>query len=164
MENNSSTAGRHLIIDLVTNNESILKSTEHAETYAYKVTELIDMQLVMPVITMKFPFNSELHQLVKHLESEGTNSLTIEKYSEYVKRKEVDDTGVSSIGIWNTSHLSSHSWNEYKYISIDLFSCNTFEIEEVLEFTKKHYDAKRMDILCVDRFIGKPQIITQFTK
>jgi len=163
MQINPSLAGRHLIIDLVTNDIDLLNNTSHAEEFSYKVTEITGMQLVIPVITMKFPFNSELHQFTKKLKNEGTTSPVIKQYTDYVERKERDDTGVSSLGLWNTSHLSTHSWTECSYISIDLYSCLDFEIEPVLEFTRQHYKPNRMDILSIRRFVGAPQETEQFT-
>lgn len=156
-------SGRHLIMDIISNDYHLLNDTKHAEEYIYKVTDVTDMQLVMPVISMKFPFNSELTGFVKKLIKEGTSSPIVEEYTKYVLMKETDDVGVSAFGLWNTSHTSSHSWSEYDYLSVDLYSCNDFAIEPIIELTKEHYGAKRIDIANVLRYVGKPQKIEQFT-
>lgn len=155
-------AGRHLIMDLVTKRENLLNNTEHADNYMYEITEITKMQLVIPVISMKFPFNTELVGLIRKLEGEGTSSPIIKEYKNYVDLKENNDVGVSSIGIWNTSHCCSHSWKKDYYISIDLFSCSDYNITPVLDFTVKHYQAERVDVLNIERYIGQPQKIHQF--
>lgn len=160
---NPSLSGRHLIIDLLSNDYTLLNDTKYAEEYIYKVTEICDMQLVMPVISMKFPFNSELTGFVKKLIKEGTTSPVVEEYTKYVLMKETDDVGVSSFGIWNTSHTSSHSWSEYDYLSLDMYSCNDFNADPIIEFTKEYYNAKRVDVVNMLRYVGSPQKIEQFT-
>ena len=152
-------AGRHLIFDIITYDDKLLNNTSYAEEYMYKITEITQMQLVIPVITMKFPFNSELHGFVHKLKKEGTDSPIIKEYTDYVERKEKDDTGVSSIGIWNTSHISTHSWTETKYISIDLFSCADYNPIPVLDYTVKYYKVKLLHGLDIERYMGKPQIV-----
>ena len=156
-------AGRHLILDIVSKNKDLLNDISYAEKYMYKITEITKMQLVIPVISMSFPFNNELHGFVKKLILEGTDSPIIREYSKYVKEKESNDTGISSVGIWNTSHCSSHSWLDKKYISIDLFSCLNYDINPVIDFTNEYYDVSRVDIADLERYIGSPQIIDQFT-
>lgn len=156
-------AGRHLIIDLISNNIDLLKDIKYAEQYMYEITNMTDMQLVIPVISMSFPFNNELHGFVKKLIKEGTTSPIIKEYSEYVKEKEDNDTGISSIGVWNTSHCSSHSWTNNYYISLDLFSCKNYNSDMVVNFTKEYYDSKRMDIIDIERYIGSPQKFKQWS-
>ena len=162
MDNKDNFAGRHLFIDLISNDEEILKDIKYAEKYMYEITKITEMQLVIPVISMSFPFNSELHGFVKKLIKEGTDSPIIKEYVKYVEQKEKDDTGVSTIGLWNTSHCSSHSWCEKNYISIDLFSCLDYNINPVISFTKEYYKSVRMDICNMERYIGSPQKIGQY--
>ena len=154
-------AGRHLVLDVITKNKKLLNSIQYADEYMYRVTDICGMQLVIPTLSMKFPFSSELVGMVKKLEHEGTDSPIIREYKNYVGAKERDDVGVSSVGIWNTSHCCSHSWMENDYISIDLFSCLDYDINPILEFTKNYYNAKRIDVLNIERYMGAPQKIEQ---
>ena len=151
--------GRHLIMDVITNNKEKLISSEIAEDYIYKVTELAKMQMVIPVINTSFPFSTELVGMMNKINITISN---IDK--KYLSNsKEENDTGVSAIGIWNTSHTASYPWTNEYYVSIDLFSCQDFDIDPIIEYTKQHYDAERIDILNVGRFIGQPQTVNQFT-
>lgn len=40
--------------------------------------------------------------------------------------------GVTGIAIVSASHISVHTWPEYGYLSVDIFSCKAFRLDEVL--------------------------------
>ena len=69
---------------------------------------------------------------------------------------------VSAITVWLESHASLHSWPLDKYISIDLFSCKTFEYNEILKFTKEFMKLKKAHVICVDRMMDSPAELKQF--
>jgi S-adenosylmethionine decarboxylase proenzyme len=64
--------------------------------------------------------------------------------------------GITSIRALSTSHISIHTWPENNYISIDLFSCKYFNVDNIIEYTKNYFNAKRLDISIINRDIGIP--------
>lgn len=158
-------AGRHLILDCVLTDESIpiVSSTEAMAEYLEEVTRITNMTLVIPPISMKFPFSGETQRLIKRLEDEGTSSPVIEEFKQHIKHRDEDQGGVSAITIWLESHASLHSWPLDKYISIDLFSCKMFEYDEILNYTMDFMKLEKANIIVVDRMMDAPAQLKQFT-
>ena len=159
-------AGRHLILDCQLTDESIpiVSSVEKMAEYLEKVTEITGMTLVIPPISMKFPFSGETQRLIKRLEEEGTTSPIIEEFKQHIKHRDNNQGGVSAITVWLESHASLHSWPLDKYISIDLFSCKMFEHEPIIDFTMDFMKLAEANIIVVDRMMDGPAKIKQFTK
>lgn len=159
-------AGRHLILDCQLTDQSIpiVSSVEKMAEYLEKVTEITGMTLVIPPISMKFPFSGETQRLIKRLEEEGTTSPIIEEFKQHIKHRDNDQGGVSAITVWLESHASLHSWPLDKYISIDLFSCKIFEYEPIIDFTMDFMKLHEANIIVVDRMMNGPAKIKQFTK
>ena len=159
-------AGRHLILDCQLTDDSIpiVSSVEKMAEYLEKVTEITGMTLVIPPISMKFPFSGETQRLIKRLEEEGTTSPIIEEFKQHIKHRDNNQGGVSAITVWLESHASLHSWPLDKYISIDLFSCKMFEYEPIIDFTMDFMKLAEANIIVVDRMMDGPAKIKQFTK
>ena len=89
-------AGRHLVLDCTLTDESIpiVTSTEKMAEYLERVTEITGMTLVIPPISMKFPFSGETQRLIKRLEEEGTTSPIIEEFKQHIKHRDEDQGGV----------------------------------------------------------------------
>lgn len=158
-------AGRHLILDCVLTDQSIpiVSSTEAMAEYLEEVTRITNMTLVIPPISMKFPFSGETQRLIKRLEDEGTSSPVIEEFKQHIKHRNEDQGGVSAITVWLESHASLHSWPMDKYISIDLFSCKMFEYDEILKYTMDYMKLDAANIIVVDRMMDAPAQLKQFT-
>lgn len=157
-------AGRHLILDCVLTDESIpiVSSTQAMAEYLEEVTRITNMTLVIPPISMKFPFSGETQRLIRRLEDEGTSSPVIEEFKQHIKHRDEDQGGVSAITVWLESHASLHSWPTDKYISIDLFSCKMFEYDEILKYTMDYMKLDTANIIVVDRMMDAPAQIKQF--
>ena len=151
-------AGRHLILDCILRDESIpiVSSTEKMGEYLEQVTKITGMTLVIPPISMKFPFSGECNRLIRELEKEGTTSPIIEEFKQHIKHRDEDQGGVSAITVWLESHASLHSWPLDKYISIDLFSCKVFEYDEILKYTMDFMKLDTANIIVVDRMMDGP--------
>ncbi len=158
-------AGRHLIIDATLTNDSkeIVSSSEKMAQYLEEITRITDMTLVIPPISMKFPFSGETQRLIKNLEQEGTTSALIEEFKSHIANRDQNQGGVSAITVWLESHASLHSWPQDNYISIDLFSCKVFEITDILEYTLDFMKLDTMNCLVVDRMMDSPASISQFS-
>lgn len=158
-------AGRHLILDCILTDDSIpiVSSIEKMAEYLEQVTKITGMTLVIPPISMKFPFSGETNRLIKQLEEEGTTSPIIEEFKQHIKHRDEDQGGVSAITVWLESHASLHSWPLDKYISIDLFSCKMFEYDEILDYTMDFMKIQTANIIVVDRNMDSPAQLKQFT-
>ena len=154
-----------LIVDAVLSDESIeiVSSTEKMGKYLEEITRITGMTLVIPPISMSFPFSGETQRLIQRLDEEGTTSPLIEEFKQHIKHRDEDQGGVSAITVWLESHASLHSWPLDKYISLDLFSCKTFDYEPVLEFTKEYMKLAELHCTIIDRKMNGPAEIKQFT-
>jgi S-adenosylmethionine decarboxylase len=156
-------AGRHIIIDAVLSSDSkeIVSSVELMAAYLEQITKITGMTLVIPPISMKFPFAGETQRLIKQLEHEGTTSPVIEEFKQHIKQRDTEQGGVSAITVWLESHASLHSWPDDNYISIDLYSCKTFDFEPVIKFTKDFMRLEELNTLVVDRKMNGPAEVTR---
>ncbi len=60
--------------------------------------------------------------------------------------------GVSVIGIVLESHISIHTWPEYQYATVDVYSCGAHtDPEKAFDFIVKALRAKRVEKRSVDR-------------
>jgi S-adenosylmethionine decarboxylase len=157
-------AGRHLVLDCMLTEESIpiVDSTEKMREYLEKVTEITGMTLVIPPISMKFPFSGETNRLIKDLEKEGTTSSVIEQFKQHIKERDSGQGGVSAITVWLESHASLHSWPLDRYISIDLYSCKCFDCKPIIDFTQEYMKLKTLHVTEVDRMMDRPAEIKQY--
>ena len=156
-------AGRHLIIDatLSSKSKSIVSSTQLMSEYLEKITNITGMTLVIPPIAMKFPFAGETQRLINDLDMEGVTSPVIEQFKQHILERDTEQGGVSAITVWLESHASLHSWPNDDYISIDLYSCKTFDFMPVLEFTKSFMKLSDMNVIIVDRKMNGPAELKQ---
>lgn len=160
--------GRHLIIDGIYNKEThdaVHKDRTALAQYLEDVTKITGMTLVFPPIAMSFPFAGETNKLIQQLENEGkcNDSAIFQEFKEHIKNRNEGGSGVSAVAVWVESHCTLHSWPEKNYISIDLFSCSTYEIDPVIDFTIEALGLEKASFVVVDRKMsGKLPEITTF--
>lgn len=46
-------------------------------------------------------------------------------------------SGYSVLQIIQESHIAFHTWPEYNYLAMDIFSCKKIDIQKILNFLKK---------------------------
>ena len=49
--------------------------------------------------------------------------------------------GVSGVVVIQESHLTIHTWPEYGYAAVDIFTCGEIEIEKGINHLKEHFQA-----------------------
>lgn len=115
----------------------------------------------------------KLEQLGKHLLIEFydgdaeilKNTLLIEKYmieAAKVGQATIVESafhtfnpwGVSGVVVIEESHLTIHTWPEYKYAAVDLFTCgNTIKSWAIFKFLEEKLKAQRADLTEISRGI-----------
>ena len=75
-----------------------------------------------------------LKNLIKILKSKPVGKPVIKKISSpgYLF------SGYSVFQIIKESHVAFHTWPEYNYLAIDIFSCKKIQVEKVINFLKKN--------------------------
>lgn len=61
--------------------------------------------------------------------------------------------GISGMAIIKESHISIHSWPEYKYAAIDIFVCGTVDPYKAIPVLKKYFKPKKIQIAEMKRGI-----------
>jgi S-adenosylmethionine decarboxylase len=68
---------------------------------------------------------------------------------------EFSPIGVTYFAVITTSHFSVHTWPEYGYAAIDIFSCTDTVVEGIAEKLKELFEAKEVTLRTIEREINK---------
>lgn len=147
--------GRHLIIDGIFKDDFLkhMSNRNYLANFLEDVTNITGMTLVFPPIAMSFPFSGETNSLIKKLEDEGkcSDSEVFQEFRKHIKTRNTLGGGVSAIAVWVESHCTLHSWTEKNYISVDLFSCSTYDEAPVIDYVIKALGLEKGHFVIVDR-------------
>jgi len=59
--------------------------------------------------------------------------------------------GVSGIIVISESHFAIHTWPEYRYAAVDLFSCSDFKYREALTYIKDKFESDENIVNVINR-------------
>ncbi len=76
-----------------------------------------------------------LNFLMKSLNLEPFGKPLIKK----IKTPKYPYFGFSIVQIITESHISLHTWPEYNYLALDIFSCKNFDENKAIEKIKKYF-------------------------
>lgn len=79
----------------------------------------------------------------------------------YIKTNNPSDDGFSGFVIIATSHVSLHAWAPYGMVNIDIFSCEYFEVAEVIAFARRMFQTNDVEVHVVQRATRSPRISTR---
>ena len=160
--------GRHLIIDASTFNRRNLTSTDTVFTLLEALARNLDMTLVLPPIVFRYPFaNDEITAFCDDIEVELTAkakamaaadkpidlSLTpVRIMREFLRKRQMEESGVTGISIWAESHAAIHTWDEDNYYAFDAFSCKDFRPKDALRLLLSHFDTEVLNCVNLLRF------------
>ena len=68
----------------------------------------------------------------------GKNLLLVKK----IKTSKYPFVGYSIVQIITESHISLHTWPEYNYLAIDIFSCKSFDETKIIKKIKNFFKNK----------------------
>ena len=147
--------GRHLMIDALTNSSEKLCKPETAISFLEDVVEKIDMTMILPPVTVKFPHSTcEMTRILEKLQSEGLeNSKTAVEIKKDLKNRKEESYGYSTFVMIAESHLSIHTFPELNYISFDCYSCKYFDTKLVEKLLKDYFDVTKCTVQVVKRLI-----------
>ena len=160
--------GRHLIIDASTFNRRNLTSTDTVFTLLEALARNLDMTLVLPPIVFRYPFaNDEISAFCDDIEVELTAkaramastdkpidlSLTpVRIMREFLRKRQMEESGVTGISMWAESHAAIHTWDEDNYYAFDAFSCKDFRPRDALRLLLSHFDTEVLNCVNLLRF------------
>ena len=129
--------GRHLVVDAIVEEPSMLNNSILGVELLETIVERIDMTMIIPPVVVKFPQQvSELHRTLKRLEEEGlADSKTAQQIRQDLYLRKVEAYGYSSYVMIAESHISLHTFPELGFFSFDCYSCKYFDtnlVEEIL--------------------------------
>jgi len=79
----------------------------------------------------------------------------------YIETNNPLDDGFSGFVIIATSHVSLHAWAPYHMVNMDIFSCEDFDVAEVVAFARKLFQTDDVEMHVVQRATRSPRISTK---
>jgi S-adenosylmethionine decarboxylase len=160
--------GRHLIVDASTFSKRNLTSTETIYALFESLARNLDMTLVIPPIVCRFPFaNDELTTFseavqeeleIKRNELKGKNIEielelnAIKIMNEFLRKRKIEESGVSGISIWAESHTAIHTWDADNYFAFDAFSCKDFDPKDAIRLILNMFDIEMLNCINMLRY------------
>lgn len=59
--------------------------------------------------------------------------------------KQFEPVGVTGFILLSESHISIHTWPEHNFAAIDVFSCNTFDMESVKSLLQELFNSDKVE-------------------
>ena len=64
--------------------------------------------------------------------------------------------GVSGVVVIQESHLTIHTWPEFGYAAIDIFTCGDIDMDAGIKYLEKALQSRRVDSRLIERGINLP--------
>ncbi len=147
--------GLHLMADVVVLEGSVLSKPASGIDLIEKIVSSIDMTLILPPVTVKFPHAvGEMDKVLKDLTKEGlSESLAAKNLSRLLLERKSESFGYSTFAMIAESHLSIHTFPELNYFSFDCYSCKDFNSNKVLDLIHDQFEIKKIIVNRVERRI-----------
>ena len=145
--------GLHLMIDATVKDTDRLAVPEAGIAMLEKIVEKIDMTMILPPVTVKFPHATcEMQRVLEGLEQEGLgqSSTALDLRNKLAERKN-ESYGYSTFVMIAESHLTIHTFPELEYFSFDCYSCKGFDAGDVIEVIHSCFDVEQIDVHMASR-------------
>lgn len=172
--------GKHLMVDAIAKRPEVLSDATLGSSILESIVERIDMTMILPPVTVKFPHNiCELTRVLHKLEAEGlTDSATAKAIAQDLELRKAESYGYSSFVMIAESHISIHTFPELGYFSFDCYSCKDFDevlvLETIREYIVTDYEVSQLcgrfppklenGMVDLSNFMSNRKIITRKTK
>jgi S-adenosylmethionine decarboxylase len=171
--------GRHLIVDASTYSRRNLSSTDTVFALFEALNRNLDMTAVLPPIVCRYPFaNDEIATFCDDVEAElaaKARELTataqrpidltlapVRVMREFLRRRQMEESGVTGVSIWAESHAAIHTWDEDNYYAFDAFSCKDFRPKDALRLLLTHFDVENLNCVSLFRYQRAVPRVTHF--
>jgi S-adenosylmethionine decarboxylase len=161
--------GRHLIVDASTYTRRNLSSTDTVFALFEALNRNLDMTAVLPPIVCRYPFaNDEIAAFCDDVEVElaakakelataarrpvDLTLAPVRLMREFLKRRQLEESGVTGVSIWAESHAAIHTWDEDNYFAFDAFSCRDFVPRDALKLLVTDFDIETLNCVNLFRF------------
>ena len=151
--------GRHLIVDASTYTRRNLSSTDTVFALFEALNRNLDMTAILPPIVCRYPFaNDEIAAFCNDVETElaatagGLSLKPVRLMREFLRRRQLEESGVTGVSIWAESHAAIHTWDEDNYYAFDAFSCRDFQPKDALRLLLTHFDVETLNCVNLFRF------------
>lgn len=71
---------------------------------------------------------------------------------EFLRRRQLEESGVTGVSIWAESHAAIHTWDEDNYYAFDAFSCRDFHPKDALRLLLTYFDIEMLNCVNLFRF------------
>jgi S-adenosylmethionine decarboxylase len=151
--------GRHLIVDASTYTRRNLSSTDTVFALFEALNRNLDMTAVLPPIVCRYPFaNDEIATFCDDIERElsakakDLSLAPVRMMREFLRRRQLEESGVTGVSIWAESHAAIHTWDEDNYYAFDAFSCRDFHPKDALRLLLTYFDIEMLNCVNLFRF------------
>lgn len=63
--------------------------------------------------------------------------------------------GITYFAVISTSHFSIHTWPEYGYVAVDIFSCSDAVVDGISQKLKELFGAKEIELRTITREVER---------
>lgn len=161
--------GRHLIVDASTYSRRNLTSTDTVFALFEALNQSLDMTAILPPIVCRYPFaNDEIAAFCDAIETElqvkareiasaagapiDLSLAPVRVMREFLRRRQMEESGVTGVSIWAESHAAIHTWDEDNYYAFDAFSCKDFRLRDALRLLLAHFDIETLNCVSLLRY------------
>jgi S-adenosylmethionine/arginine decarboxylase-like enzyme len=81
----------------------------------------------------------------------------------HLRKRQIEDAGVTGFSIWAESHAAIHTWDDENYFAFDAFSCKEFDPGDALRLLLNTFDIEGLNCYNILRFQRSPAIVTYFS-
>ena len=147
--------GKHLLVDAACGNTAALVSPEAGKACLEKIVRRIDMTMILPPISVKFPHAvGEMDRVLESLEAEGLGgSRTAAELRTGLESRKQLYYGYSAFVMIAESHISLHTFPEGDFLTFDCYSCKNFDESLALACLDESFHLGEKNVQVIDRTI-----------
>lgn len=124
-------AGTHLVLDGYSTKQALLCDMERIRSFLDECPGRMGMTKIMPPYVFRYQGNAP------------------------------QENGVSGIVIIAESHISIHTFPDRNYLSVDVFSCKPFDVEEATQYLVESFGIHEFNRKVLDRGVEYPKDIRE---
>ncbi len=147
--------GQHLMVDAIVKPPHQLNDASIGNILLESIVEVIDMTMILPPVTVKFPHATcEMQRVLENLDKEGLkDSKTYSMIANSIMNRKLQTYGYSTLIMIAESHLSIHTFPEDNFFTFDCYSCKPFDSEKIRDILNKKFEIEKINFQVIKRGI-----------